>query len=296
MTTTPSYVFLLSNGRSGSSLVQELLARHPDVGFISNVEDRFPQLPASIGRHNNELYQRVPQGLTQKGRIRYAPSEGYRLLRKRVSPALVGACRDLLAADADPWLAARFSDLFTDRAGAQRKPVFIHKFTGWPRSGFISAALPGVRFIHIVRDPRAVATSGLKTSWWSGWLGPTGLNLGALGPSYSEVWEQSGRSFPVLAALSWKMVMDAFEAARELVPADRWLDVRFEDLLADPETQFKKMTDFAGLPEHPRFRAALSATTFQPDRIEAFRRDLDPASVAAMESCLSRELSYWGYR
>ncbi len=296
MTETPSFVFLLSNGRSGSSLVHELLARHPDVGFISNVEDNFPQLPASFGRNNNALYRRVPQQLTQKGRLRYAPSEGYRLLRYRVSPALVASCRDLLASDADPWLATRFRNLFTDRARAQRKPVFVHKFTGWPRSGFISAALPGVRFIHIVRDPRDVATSGLKSSWWSGWRGPMGLNFGTLSPSYAETWERSGRSFPVLAALSWKTVMDAFEAARACVPAGGWLDVRFEDVLADPDTQFKKMTDFAGLHEDPRFRAARSGTVFEGDRVGAFKRDLDPSSVAAMESCLERELSYWGYR
>lgn len=295
MTVTPRFVFLLSNGRSGSSLVQELLARHPEVGFISNVEDRFPRLSARVGRHNNAMYRRVPQQLTQKGRLRYAPSEGYRLLRQRVSPALVASCRDLLASDADPWLVTRFCRLFTERAGAQRQPVFVHKFTGWPRSGFIRAALPDVRFIHLMRDPRDVISSGLKTSWWSGWLGPTWLNYGPLSASYTEVWEQSGRSFLVLEALGWKMVMDAFETARARVPADRWLDVRFEDLLADPETQFKKMADFAGLPEDPRFRAALSATTFERDRVGAYRRDLDPSSVAAMESCLVRELGYWGY-
>lgn len=296
MTVTPRFVFLLSHGRSGSSLVQELLARHPDVGFVSNVEDRFPHLPARVGRHNNAMFRRVPQRLTQKGRLRYAPSEGYRLLGQRVSPVLVASCRDLLASDADPWLATRFRRLFADRARAQGKPVFVHKFTGWPRSGFIGAALPDVRFVHIVRDPRDAVASELKTSWWNGWLGPTGLNFGVLSAAYAELWDKSGRSFPVLAGLHWKMVMDAVEAARARVPGNRWLDVRFEDLLADPQTQFKKVTEFAALPDDPRFRAALSATTFEPGRVEAYKQDLDPSSVAAMESCLARELSCWGYR
>lgn len=295
MTPAPSFVFLLSNGRSGSSLVHELLARHPDVGFISNVDDRFPELPASIGRRNNVLYRRVPQRLTRKGRLRYAPSEGYRLLRRRVSPALVATCRDLLDSDATPWLAGRFSRLFTERARAQGKPVFVHKFTGWPRSGFIDAALPGARFIHIVRDPRAVVSSDLETSWWNGWLGPTAMSFGALSPSDADTWEASGRSFAVLAALSWRIVMRSFEEARARVPGDRWLDVRFEDVLADPESQFKEMAVFAGLPEDPRFHAAVSNTVFARDRAEAYKRDLDPASIAAVEACLARELHQWGY-
>lgn len=295
MTADPSFVFLLSNGRSGSSMVHELLARHPDVGFISNVEDHFPQLPASIGRQNNALYRRVPQRFTRKGRLRYAPSEGYRLLRRRVSPALVATCRDLLGSDATPWLAARFSHLFTDRARAQGKPVFVHKFTGWPRSGFVDAALPGARFINIVRDPRAVVSSDLEVSWWNGWLGPAAMSFGALSPPDADTWEASGRSFAVLAALSWRIIMKSFEAARARVASDRWLDVRFEDVLADPESQFKEMTVFAGLPEDAGFHAALSATAFAGDRAEAYKRDLDPASVAAVEACLSAELHDWGY-
>ncbi|MBA2427556.1 MAG: hypothetical protein H0V60_10830, partial [Actinobacteria bacterium] len=76
------FVFLISNGRSGSSLVHELLARHPEVGFISNLEDRLPSLPPSAGRYNNLLYRRMPPSLTQKGRLRFAPSEAYRILTR----------------------------------------------------------------------------------------------------------------------------------------------------------------------------------------------------------------------
>ncbi|MBO0844059.1 MAG: sulfotransferase [Nocardioides sp.] len=295
MSFDPTFVFLLSNGRSGSSLIHEVLARHPDVGFISNVEDNFPQLPASIGRQNNAMYRRVPQRFTRKGRLRYAPSEGYRLLRRRVSPAMVASCRDLLGSDATPWLTARFSHLFTERARAQRKPVFVHKFTGWPRSGFIDAALPGARFINIVRDPRAVVSSDLQISWWNGWLGPAAMSSGILSPPDAEAWEASGRSFAVLAALNWRNVVKSFEAARDRVPDGRWLDVRFEDVIADPESQFKEMTVFAGLPADTRFDAALSATVFAPDRVDAYKRDLDHASIAAVEASLARELHEFGY-
>ena len=44
------FIFVISNGRSGSTLVHELLARHPDVGFVSNQEDRLPGLPPAAGR------------------------------------------------------------------------------------------------------------------------------------------------------------------------------------------------------------------------------------------------------
>jgi hypothetical protein len=36
--------FVIGTGRCGSTLVQEVLARHPQVGFVSNLEDKLPTL------------------------------------------------------------------------------------------------------------------------------------------------------------------------------------------------------------------------------------------------------------
>ena len=289
------FVFVISNGRSGSTLVHELLARHPDVGFVSNLEDRLPGLPAAAGRLNNALYRRVPPALTRKGRLRYAPSEGWRALGRQVSPMLINPVRDLVAADAMPWVADRFGRFFTDRARAQGKPVFVHKLTGWPRSGFIRAVFPHARFIHVVRDGRAVVASDLRVGWWRGWEGPNGLRAGPLPAAYLAEWEASGRSFPVLAGVSWKVAMDAYAAARALVPAEQWLDLRFEDLLTDPLTRTKELLSFAGLPPHPVFDAALARTEFRADRADAYRAVLGQDALAALDASLAGHLRAWGY-
>jgi hypothetical protein len=289
------FVFVIGTGRCGSTLIQELLCRHPEVGFLSNVEDRARFLPAAAGRFNNELYRRLPPSLTRKGRLRYAPSEGYRVLARSVSPMVTDSFRDLVAADAMPWVADPFRAFFTERARAQRKPVFVHKYTGWPRTGFVREVFPEARFINVTRDGRAVAASALRTSWWKGHMGPEAWQWGPLPPAYAAEWEASGYSFPVLAAQSWKILMDAYAAARNLVPADRWMDVRFEDMLADPDARFKEMLAFMGLDEHPAVHAALSKIALSADRQQEYRRQLDPASLALVERSLAGHLSAWGY-
>ena len=138
---TSDFAFVLGTGRCGSTLVHEVLARHPDVGFVSNIEDRFP-VPAFLGRWNNDIYRHVPEPFTRKGRMRFAPSEGYRLLNRTVSPVLSTPFRDLEAEDVTPWLSARTTRFFQERARIQDKPLFLHKFTGWPRSGFLQRILP----------------------------------------------------------------------------------------------------------------------------------------------------------
>ena len=289
------FIFLIGTGRCGSSLVHELLARHPDVGFLSNLEDRLPRLPAVAGRCNNPLYRRVPRSLTRKGRLRYAPSEGYRALSRQVSPLVSSSERDLLAADAMPWVTERFRSFFLERAAAQRRPVFLHKFTGWPRTGFIRQALPDARFVNMVRDGRACAASALQTPWWRGYHGPEQWDLGPLPPAYAAEWEASGRSFALLAGLSWKLMMDAFDAARELVPGDRWLDLRFEDLLADPQSRCKELLRYMGLDDDPQFDAALARTTFATGRRDAFRQHLDARSIELLDASLAGHLRRWGY-
>jgi hypothetical protein len=203
--------------------------------------------------------------------------------------------RDLVAADAMPWVADRFRAFFLQRARAQHKPVFVHKYTGWPRTGFVRQVFPEVRFINVTRDGRAVVASALRTSWWRGHMGPQAWQWGPLPPAYAADWEASGRSFPVLAAQCWKILMDAYAAARDLVPPDRWLDVRFEDVLVDPEARFKEMLAFMGLDEHPALHAALSRMALSAARQQEYRRQLDPASLALVERSLAGHLAAWGY-
>lgn len=288
------YVFVLGTGRCGSTLVHEVLARHPDIGFVSNVDDRLARLDLA-GRWNNAVYRRIPDRFTRKGRLRFAPSEAYRVLEAQVSPLLANPFRDLTAADATPWLTTRFRDFFERRRVAQAKQVFLHKFTGWPRSGFVRAAFPEARFVNVVRDGRAVANSWLQMPWWLGYGGPEQWHWGPLPPEYQAAWEASGRSHVVLAGLGWNILMDAFGEARAVAPAGTWVDVRYEDVIADPRAWFESLLGFMGLQRTPEFDAAFDTYTFSSGRSEAFRRDLGVADVAALAEVLAPHLSEYGY-
>jgi hypothetical protein len=288
------FVFVLGTGRCGSTLVEEVLCRHPAVGFVSNLEDRF-NLPVSAGRWNGSLYRRLPAAVTQKSRIRYAPSEAYQVLAREVSPLLASAPRDLLASDVTPWLESRFRAFFTERAHAQSTDTFLHKFTGWPRSGFIRGVFPSARFIHVVRDGRAVANSWLQMPWWLGYEGPDHWQWGPLPADLAAEWQESGESFVVLAGLLWKMLIDAFDLARKEIPASDWLEVRYEDVAANPRTAFAKMLKFCGLPWDAEFERGFERHTFTASRSDAFRRDLAAPDVERLSRILASPLASRGY-
>jgi hypothetical protein len=85
--------FVVGTGRCGSTLVAELIARHPEVGFISNVDESLPKRDL-VGRWNNALFARAPERdpslpafphrrrVLERGRLRVAPSEGWSQLER----------------------------------------------------------------------------------------------------------------------------------------------------------------------------------------------------------------------
>lgn len=285
--------FVLGTGRCGSTLVHEVLARHADVSFLSNVDDLgYAPWSSSL---NGRLYRRLPDRMTQKGRLRFAPSEGYRILDRTVSPMVSEPSRDLVASDVTPWLAVRLDDLFRSTAKAQDRGHFLHKFTGWPRAAFLTEIFPEARYVHVVRDGRAVANSWLQMPWWRGHRGPGEWHFGPLPAHYQAVWEESGQSFVVLAGLAWMLLLDAFAVAAEAVGPDHWLQVRYEDVLATPEATFRQIASFLGLPWTAEFAASVRQRHFALDRRDRFRTDLTALQVKQLDVLLRGPLEQLGY-
>jgi hypothetical protein len=299
-------VFFIGTGRCGSTPIIEVVSRHRDVGFVSNFDDKLTYLNMA-GRWNNALHRLSPprdprmrpfrdrRRLIEFGRFRIAPSEGWSILDRQVSPIISTPFRDLLAADCTPWLNGRLQGFFERRMAAQNRPAFVHHFTGWPRTGLLHAAFPDARFVEVVRDGRAVANSWLQMGWWQGYRGPSAWHLGPLPPAYAAEWKASGTSFVTLAGLGWKLLIDAYDNARTEIPPSQWMRVRYEDVVAEPRKNIAEILDFSGLRWTDEFERAFADYPFEASRVDGFRRDLDASSVALLEHSLAAKLRSLAY-
>lgn len=286
--------FVVGTGRCGSSLVHELLASHEDVGFISNLDDNLPSLRLK-GRLNNPLYALTKASWTRKGSARFAPSEAFQLIGSEVSPIYENSCRDLLATDASPWLREKFQTFFEARWRAQGRSQFLHKYTGWPRIGFFSEIFPHSKFVHIVRDGRAVANSWLQTVWWGGYRGPAHWHWGPLPDNLYTEWESSGKSFVVLAGLLWRVLMESFQCAATALDSDRYLEVRYEDFLEAPEVALRSISEFVGLAWSHRLMTAVGRVKLDSSRKRSFERELTTAQLDELERAMRPLLDHYGY-
>jgi len=290
----PDITFIIGTGRCGSSLIHELVARHAGVGFISNIDDNLPRLDLA-GRFNNAIFRSPAGRFTKKGGFRFAPSEAYRLISRQVSPIYARPGRNLARGDVTPQIRDGFRDFFFRRMRAQKKQVFVHKYTGWSRMAFFKEIFPEARFVHVIRDGRAVANSLLAMDWWKGYEGPESWVYGELPEAYREEWEASGRSYVSLAGISWKMLLDSIEQDTDDVGEDCVRTIVYEDFLDRPEMILRQVLEFIELDWSADFARQIRKNPVRSERREAFRRDLSPTQLEELQACIGDTLAFYGY-
>lgn len=270
-------ILLLGAPRSGTTLLQLMMHAHPRLAVPA--ENRWV-LPAYYRRREfGDLSD--PRNRDRLARFITDTRPAFnnfglpaQLVRERV-------------VDGPPTLGSGLETVmrcYAERVGADRwcdkRPAYFRHVPALLR------LFPDAQFIHLIRDGRAVASSLLRTPWFRGDLGQ------AIG--------------------TWRMAMADTARARTMLPPDRWLDVRFEDLLTDPEAQLRRLSAFLGedfdarmlepatvkaqvVPERKTWHAN-TAGELLPSRIEAWRTDLGEADVDFLEVVAGRQLRAAGYR
>jgi LPS sulfotransferase NodH len=297
---SPNVLVLLGAGRGGTTLLYKLLALHRDVGYLSNYQQRWPRATrlallqrAVRDRHDMKLsswfapdgaaYLQNPRQLLRS--IVPTPSEaesvyahcGIPRLALDGQPVDLAACRRLGVAFASVKRYCGASVIVTKRTANNR------------RVPWLDAAFPRARFVHLVRDGRAVARSLLQVHWWARhtlfWSGQSPADMVAAG--HDEL---------SLAARNWVEEMARIRAGLAGIAAARILTIRYEDLLADPGSTLAEVLHFAGVDPaaDSRFTAAVDRVGLKPKE-GRWDRDLTESAKAGVLGLQRDELVRWGY-
>jgi len=284
-------IILFGTGRSGTTLIHQIMTRHPKLAWMSKFCKVFPRRPA-LNRMLLEFLDLPVAG--DLLRSHFLAGECYSFW-ETYSPGFGRPFRDLLAEDLTEKSRRDIRAAFEQLATSKRERVLL-KVTGWPRVGFLSSVFEGAKFIHVVRDGRAVANSLLNVDFWRGWQGPENWRWGPLPDPYNEEWMRHEQSFVVLAGIQWKILMDAAERSIKLA-AERGIDVleiRYEDLCDNPSSVLQKIAEFSDIDFVPEFRSSLESFELVNTN-DKYRRDLGEQQQAALNAVLSTRLEQYGY-
>jgi Sulfotransferase family len=291
-------LFLVGAARSGTTLLYKALCLHPEVGYISNWARRAPAVPALA------LLNRIPPHVPETRRAVWfgpAAANAYaygrrRPLRERLFPAPVEGepvyrhC-GVGQGDGPPPDPAQLACLRRSFAALRRwsgGSVLVSKrIANNQRIPLLQAAFPDARFVHLIRDGRAVAYSLSRVDWWEDevvwWYGGT-----------PRRWREEGGDPWELCARHWVRELAAIEEGLRAVPDGQRLEVRYEELVERPATTVRRVAAFAGVGDDAGWAAELGRLRY-PNRNEAWREKLPGEVRDRIEALQLGELRRLGH-
>lgn len=248
--------------------------------------------------------------LRRSTRLAHWPGEAHEVWEADYHPSLRGWESNVLtAADVTPEAAARIRRNFTLITG--RKRTLIDKT---PRNAlrvsFVDALFPDARYVFLQRDGRDNVNS-LVNAWrtprYKTYRLPVPHSIPGADPHWWKFvlypgWrEDVNGPLELVCAKQWSSSNDYALEASKKVGADRWIDVRYEDLVATPEQQIDRVMKFLDLPYEDvvRTQAQESKTTpinvVTPPEPGKWRRE-NPREIEAITPVIAPVMEALGYR
>jgi omega-hydroxy-beta-dihydromenaquinone-9 sulfotransferase len=251
-------IFFVGMGRSGTTLTFAAFTAHPDLAWFSQYLARLPRVPivAALSRVA-DWSPSMRAGISRSDerqrwleRLRVGPAEANTVWQQYCGKDFIyGYLRGVNATAAER---RRLRRMVSSVLRYQGKPRFAAKLTGPARLEYLASIFPDARFIHVVRDGRAVVRSFMGASFLQDtWRMDEPAWRGGVGNRELPEWEGYKRSPLALAAIQWRTVVrSARQEAAEFSPT-RYGEVRYEDFIADPHTALDELATFCDLRSSP---------------------------------------------
>jgi len=272
-------IFLLGLHRSGTTMLQDLLCSLPAIGYITNRMSNHPSHVCAVEAVANWLRLDVRGERFLRDGVQLSgssPNEGVPFWQRWLGE--------------DPYdfryVERRIEDFSPERREAIVNDIRKILWCFWPRGGrffsknpcllpyarLLSQLFPDARFLHILRAPRRTAHSMVKlyrmVQQQLEWIRANGghgmyderpyMPFPRL-PRLAEYVEQYGPDDIRTTARLWRDGVALMDEVKNQLPS--FLEVRYEDILADPPKSFQRILDFCELDvsvKQPEFSMRLS--------------------------------------
>lgn len=247
--------------------------------------------------------------LRSSSRLAHWPGEAHEVWEAHYHPALRNWDSNVLdASDVTEQAAAYIKRQFLLIAGSRRRLIDKTPRNAL-RCAFIEALWPDARYVFLQRDGRDNVNSlinawrtpryrtyrlpephsipGVDPAWWKFVLYP-GWRADASGP------------LEVVCAKQWATCNEHALAATKTIDRGRWIEVRYEDLVADPASSIGRVMERLELPYEDGVRRRAEATTTTPINVVTppergkWRKE-NPGAIESVLPLLAPTMEALGY-
>jgi hypothetical protein len=287
--------FIVGSGRCGTKMLWRLLVGHPDVEvctethFLPTLHDRFGREPITV----EEYIEVIEDHYDSKGdrwveNLHAIEGRDYSTFHRDFR----AACEGLERATA-----AEFTERFHKYLFGREVP-FVGDKT--PHYGAVMDLLveywPDARFVHLVRDGVYAAESmthhpGFRKIIGAG-IDPEDVARAAYGGTVAELPDRS-----VSVAAGAEFWEDSVRTIREQgarLSEEQYMELRYEDVLADPDAALREVSRFLGLPAAPAWHADATIVPY-PFFLRRIDTRMDEAEYRSVYDDVRDTMEAYGY-
>jgi hypothetical protein len=253
-------IFVIGAPRSGTTFLGDCIGMMPEVSY--HFEPRLTK--AAIGH--------VYEGS-------WTPEQGARVFRLTYTALLLAALHG----------GRRFSDKTPENS-------FLVPF--------LAGLFPAAQFVHIIRDGRDAAVSHAEKPWLTAAAAaqPQRGPAGQLRGPYPRWWVEQDRraefatvSDIVRTAWCWRRFTQAAQDGLATLDRGRWIEVRYESVVADPMAAAQTLGDFLDASAAGRQALRTGLGGARPSSVGRWRKTLGEQEIAEVEREIGPLLKQLGY-
>jgi hypothetical protein len=255
-------IIIFGSGRSGTTIISEIIFQHEDLAWHSNYQELFPR--SALINYFRRFFDNkwwclvrfwsfvgVSKNTRQKwgsyfNLVVFNPIERYNFWEYITGPRIDFSRGFLLNVKATPKEKGHIRSHLAKQVKYQGRKRLIMKFTGPARMEYLTSIFPDAIFISISREPVATVRSWLEVGFWQ----TKGINrlwwVGAYTPEEEAEAETLKNDPALITAFQYKKLMQTTEEEADKLQVP-FLQTRYEEFVSDPKGLIKKMMDFAGL-------------------------------------------------
>lgn len=250
-------IIFVGVGRSGTTIISEIILQHEELAYISNYQEKFP-INININKvrpyiDNNMWHLKGQKKQLNKvsiyNKFAFKPSEGYRFWKANTSEDIDFSRGFLLdkIAENNEFLRG----IFHKMVKYQKRNRLAFKITGPSRIGFLQSIFPDAIFIEITRQPLANIRSLLKEPFWKSrgfhqlwWTG-----------AYTETELKQAYNLKnnpaALTALQYKKVRESTIIEVNKHKANHFT-IAYEDFIKSPKKEIDRILSITELSQNKR--------------------------------------------
>lgn len=247
-------VIIFGTGRSGTTIISDIIFQHEDLAWHSNYQELFPNIAAVnyLRRlFDNKYWRRIGMNTqNNKSLINYfcfRPIERYNFWEAITGPRIDFSRDFLLNQTATPEEKSKMRNFFSKMVSYQKRKRLAFKITGPARMEYLMSVFPDAVFVNVVRDPVSTVRSWLEVSWadqitdqlwWTGAYDDKELGKA----------KELSATPALFAAFQYKKIMETTEQEIKKMKPEIYT-VSYEEFVGNPKATISKLLSSVGLKE-----------------------------------------------